>query len=401
MSLFQCPALFLTKDSQFQDVIITTQFGSLQIELKNGNEQLVYLPQTSMDTILCFARKIDENKQMGTLDLHNPETQIKVTFLLSLQNIEQLSLRLKGRQIFYSSSNYIVLEKLAPGVKLISTLQRVSVEKKAIFLSKDQLTNSRLGQLKQEADILRLLKDNTHKNIIQLEEILTDYKSVSIILEYCRGGDLLKLLHLKRSMIDIPVLMFNLLSGLRHLHDLEIVHRDIKLQNILFTDSQRMDSLKISDFGFACKKSEIQYINPRCGTLGYTAPEVFSQPCSYDEKVDIYSAGIVFYNLLTFKNPFGNLENISDLIKFNINGDYNETHLENTKLNNPLAYNLLISMLQKESNKRPSAYECLNHPYLQSHQQGDFIKEMIQIKRKLKKKKKINLTIKKELAVYE
>lgn len=44
---------------------------------------------------------------------------------------------------------------------------------------------------------------------------------------------------------------------------------------------------------------------------------------------------------LTFKNPFGNLENISDLIKLNIKGDYNETHLENTKLNNPLAFDLL------------------------------------------------------------
>lgn len=44
---------------------------------------------------------------------------------------------------------------------------------------------------------------------------------------------------------------------------------------------------------------------------------------------------------LTFKNPFGNFQNNSDLIKLNINGDYNETHLENTKLNNPLAYNLL------------------------------------------------------------
>ncbi|CAD8072893.1 unnamed protein product [Paramecium primaurelia] len=190
-------------------------------------------------------------------------------------------------------------------------------------------------------------------------------------------------------------------QGLKHLHDLDIVHRDIKLQNILFKDCQKMDTLKISDFGFACKKSEILYINPRCGTPGYTAPEVFSQPCKYDEKVDIYSAGIVFYNILTFKNPFGNLENISDLIKLNINGDYNETHLENTKLNNPLAYDLLTQMLQKESNNRISAYECLNHPYFKSHQKGDFIKEMIQIKRKFKKQKAINKRTKKEMVTYK
>lgn len=61
--------------------------------------------------------------------------------------------------------------------------------------------------------MLRLLKDQPHKNIILLEEIVTDYKSVSIILEYCQGGDLLKLLYQKSTQIDIPRLMFNLLSG--------------------------------------------------------------------------------------------------------------------------------------------------------------------------------------------
>ncbi|CAD8174091.1 unnamed protein product [Paramecium octaurelia] len=401
MSLFQCSALYLANDGQCIEVEVTTRSGSLLIAAKNGNEQLVYLPSNSMDTILCFAREIDELQQIGTLDLHNPETQIKVTFLLCLKDIEELSLRLRGRQIFQSNSLSIVLEKLAPGVKLIQTPYKISVEKKATFLSKDQLAKSRLGQLKQEADILRLLKNNSHKNIIQLEEIVTDYKSISVILEYCKGGDLLKIIGQRNIQIDVPLLMFNLLSALKHLHDLEIVHRDIKLQNILFKDSQHMDTLKVSDFGFACKIYDIQQINPRCGTPGYTAPEVFSQSCSYDEKVDIYSAGIVFYNILTFKNPFGNFENVSELIKLNINGEYNEAHLEKTKANNPLAYDLLTQMLSKDANIRPSARECLDHPYLKSQQKVDYTKEPIQRKRKFTKQKRISLKLKQETVAIQ
>lgn len=57
-------------------------------------------------------------------------------------------------------------------------------------------------------------------------------------------------------------------------------------------------------------------------------------------------------------------------------GNYNEAHLETTKQNNPQAYDLLTKMLQKESHNRPSAYECLCHPYFKNYFKGDFIKEM-------------------------
>ncbi|CAD8153964.1 unnamed protein product [Paramecium pentaurelia] len=391
MSKFSCSALYISNEGERQEVVITTQSGDLHIVSKVGNEQMVYLPSNSMDTILSFAREIDEVQQIGTLDLHNPESQIKVSFLLNLKDIEQLQLLMRGRQVCLDTSNYIVLGKLASGIQLISTHNRISVQKKATLTLKDPISNSRLGQLRQEAKMLRLLKDYRHKNIILLEEIITDCRSVSIILEYCQGGDLLQLLQQKSIQIDVPRLMLNLLSGLKHLHDLEIVHRDIKLQNILFKDSKNMDTLKIADFGFSCIKSQISFINPRCGTPGYTAPEVFSQSCKYDEKVDIYSAGIIFYNILTSKNPFGNSQNISDLIQTNIGGNYNQAYLEATKLNNPLAYDLLTKMLQKEPHSRPSANECLNHPYFQSQMQSNFIKEMIKIKRKFKKQKRETL----------
>ncbi|CAD8149527.1 unnamed protein product [Paramecium octaurelia] len=392
MSKFSCSGLYVSKQGENSEVMIITQSGDLQIVSKSGNEQMVYLPSNSMDTILCFAREVDQSQQSGTFELLHPESQIKVSFLLNLKDIEYLRVLMRGKQVFLDSQNYVVLGKLAYDIQLIQSRNRVQVQKKASLVLKDSVSKGRLGQLRQEAKMLRLLKDYRHKNIILLEEITTDCRSVSIVLEYCQGGDLLQLLQQKSFDIDVPRLMLNLLSGLKHLHDLEVVHRDIKLQNILFKDSKNMDTLKIADFGFSCLKSQISFINPICGTPGYTAPEVFSQSSSYDEKVDIYSAGIIFYNILTSKNPFGNSKNISDLIQSNISGNYNQAYLESTYVNNPLAYDLLTKMLQKEPHSRPSVDECLNHPFFKIQINGDFrmedTKEMISIKRKSKKQRR-------------
>ncbi|CAD8160885.1 unnamed protein product [Paramecium octaurelia] len=366
MHQFSCQAFYLDVDGGRQQVTIISKSGSLLIKTSQNDQQMVFLPAGSMDTILHFGKQINEGEELYTLDLENPETQIKVSFLLNQEDNYELQNQLRGKQVFFRSENPRILAQVAPGIQLIQTQNNVMIEKMAPFPKtlQDSASISRLGQLKQEADILSLLKEHEHQNIIKLEEIVTDNECVSITLENCQGGDLLKLLNKKANKIDVPLFMKNLLSGLKHLHELNIVHRDIKLQNILFLDTQNGNSLKIADFGLSCFKQQIPYYNPRCGTPGYTAPEVFDQQCTYDEKVDIYSAGIILYNMLTRKNPFGNSKNVQDIIKRNISGQYDETHLVNVKINNPLGYDLLIKMLQKVPRNRPSASECLQHPYL-------------------------------------
>ncbi|CAD8087926.1 unnamed protein product [Paramecium sonneborni] len=365
MKQYSCSAFYIGADNEHQQVTIISNNGALLIKTVLNDQQMVYLPAGSMDTILYFGREVSEDQEMYTLDLENPETQIKVSFLVSQKDSEELQNQLRGKQVFFRFKNPRILSQLAPGIQLIQTQNNVMVEKMAVFPKNmiDQASISRLCQLKQEADILSLLKEQEHQNIIKLEEIVTDGESVSIILENCQGGDLLKLLNKKTIKMDVPLVMINLLTGLKHLHEQNIVHRDIKLQNILFLDAQNANTLKIADFGLSCFKQQIPYYNPRCGTPGYTAPEVYSQQCIYDEKVDIYSAGIILYNMLTLKNPFGNSKNIQDIIKRNISGQYDETHLVNVKINNPLGYDLLLKMLQKDARNRPSAKECLLHPF--------------------------------------
>ena len=82
------------------------------------------------------------------------------------------------------------------------------------------------------------------------------------------------------------------------IHKKNIIHRDIKPDNILIMDRQKL-IVQIADLGFACRDDDLQKIKIRCGTPGYVAPELLYKD-SATSKVDIFSLGCVFFNLITF-----------------------------------------------------------------------------------------------------
>ncbi|WP_144304706.1 serine/threonine protein kinase, partial [Oceanidesulfovibrio indonesiensis] len=93
------------------------------------------------------------------------------------------------------------------------------------------------------------------------------------------------------------------LRGLAHIHAKSVIHRDIKPENIFITAE---GSAKIGDFGVARRVSETDHAETRVGTPLYIAPEVIKDPFGhgYDFQVDIYSMGMVAYEMLTGKLPF-------------------------------------------------------------------------------------------------
>lgn len=82
--------------------------------------------------------------------------------------------------------------------------------------------------------------------------------------------------------------MKKILSGLNHIHSIGIIHRDIKMDNIMIEEPNDERSIRIIDFGFSAFKSNSSYVNEKCGTIGYFAPEIINGNY-YDEKCDIYS----------------------------------------------------------------------------------------------------------------
>jgi serine/threonine-protein kinase len=144
----------------------------------------------------------------------------------------------------------------------------------------------------------------SHPNIVEMYDVGEDNDQYYIVMEYIEGKTLKQLLK-KRGFLTIPEvidIMLQLTDGLAHAHDSYIIHRDIKPQNILILEN---GLVKITDFGIAValNSSQLTQTNSVMGSVHYLPPEQASGKGS-TIKSDIYSLGIIMYELLTGKLPF-------------------------------------------------------------------------------------------------
>jgi len=148
---------------------------------------------------------------------------------------------------------------------------------------------------------------------------------------------------------------------LHYLQTKNIIHRDIKLENFMITQLDNFFKIQLIDFGFAVVIKENEKLTERVGSLNYIAPEVLLEK-PYDYKADIFSVGVVLYNLLSGKQPFsGEDENevAEKIIKSEVHFDYEVFNHVSTECKN-----LIRSLLSKDPEDRPSAYEAMNNNWV-------------------------------------
>lgn len=179
-----------------------------------------------------------------------------------------------------------------------------------ILLSSFQITFFNIQEsLINEIAIMRRL---SHRNVLKLYEVYETKHSIYLVLEVITGGELIKKIKEKAiyNEIDIARIMKNFLLALEHIHEQGTMHRDLKPENLLLRNEGDYFDIVIADFGLAAFKSEenSKILFKRCGTPGFVAPEVLlykdGQEGFYDEKCDVFSAGVIFYLLLTGRKLF-------------------------------------------------------------------------------------------------
>ena len=222
-------------------------------------------------------------------------------------------------------------------------------------------------QIKNEIDILKKLD---HPNIVKIYEFYDTKKNYFIITEYCKHGELYSYIKYSYTETQLAVLFYQVFSGLCYLHDNHILHRDLKLENIMISEIEKDLSshydffwIKIIDFGTAkiFKKSKNE--KTVVGSSYYIAPEVLKQ--KYNEKCDTWSVGVILYMLIVGRAPFDGKtdEEIIENIK---KGKYNKKHPKLVNSSEEVQ-NLVFSLLETNIKKRLSSKEALNHPWFKKY----------------------------------
>lgn len=169
-------------------------------------------------------------------------------------------------------------------------------------IDKKQVINYRMtNYLRLEVKIMYSLD---HPNIIKLYNHFEDADNVYLVMELAEKGQLFDLIKKYKRLNDSEAVIYirDLVLSLDYIHSLEkqVIHRDIKGENILLTKD---NVLKLADFGWSNFREKDRLRTTYCGTPEYLAPELVEQK-GYTEKVDIWSIGVLLYELLVGYTPF-------------------------------------------------------------------------------------------------
>uniref|UniRef100_A0A8C2ZS77 protein kinase C n=1 Tax=Cyclopterus lumpus TaxID=8103 RepID=A0A8C2ZS77_CYCLU len=219
------------------------------------------------------------------------------------------------------------------------------------------------SQLRNEVAILQSLR---HLGIVNLECMFETPEKVFVVMEKLHGDMLEMILSSEKGRLPERLTKFlitQILAALRHLHFKNIVHCDLKPENVLLASADPFPQVKLCDFGFARIIGEKSFRRSVVGTPAYLAPEVLLNQ-GYNRSLDMWSVGVIMYVSLSGTFPFNEDEEINDQIH---NAAFMYPPNPWKQISND-ATDLINNLLQVKMRKRYSVDKSLSHVYLQDYQ---------------------------------
>ncbi|XP_078452218.1 serine/threonine-protein kinase D3-like [Lampetra fluviatilis] len=220
------------------------------------------------------------------------------------------------------------------------------------------------SQLRNEVAILQSLQ---HPGVVYLQSMFETAERVFVVMEKLHGDMLEMILSSERGRLPERITKYfisQILMALRHLHFKNIVHCDLKPENVLLASSEPFPQVKLCDFGFARIIGEKSFRRSVVGTPAYLAPEVIRSKQGYNRSLDMWSVGVIIYVSLSGTFPFNEDEDINEQIQ-------NAAFMfpaNPWKENSPDAIDLISHLLQVNTRQRFSVDKSLSHPWLQDFQ---------------------------------
>ena len=292
-----------------------------------------------------------ENNYKKKVTKINPNFKIK--------NINSKSRPKSGKHI------YKIIKKIGEGSFGVVYLAQYLKTSSPCVVKKIDFSGLTKEEIKESYNEVNILKKLDHPNIIKFLEVKPTKKYIEIITEYADKGDLFNQINKKKkkkihfSEEIIKDWLIQTCLALKYIHNKHIIHRDIKPHNIFLT---KKGAIKLGDFGISKRlNNTLEKAKTFVGTAFYLPPEIINGK-KYSYSADIWSLGVTFYQLMTFKPPF-NGESLPGLLKKISNEEKYEKISK--KYYSKELIELIYKMMDFRPSHRPKPNDILNMEFIQ------------------------------------
>ena len=257
-------------------------------------------------------------------------------------------------------NNYKYIKTIGEGTfgKVKLAIHTLTGEKVAIKILQKKLIKDKNEYNRIEKEI-KYLKLFNHPNIIQIYEVIESSSSFYIIMEYAQGGELFNYIVEKEKLTEkeTSFYFYQIIQGVKEIHNKKICHRDIKPENLLFTKNK---ILKIIDFGLSSEYEE--FLTTPCGSPCYASPEMIKGKKYNGLSIDLWACGVILFAMLCGYLPFddkNNKELFKKIVECRI--DYPQ---EDEVILSENSLDLINKILNPNPQERIGVEDILEHPFM-------------------------------------